>query len=196
VQQSADDRNYALGQLALELGAAAARSSEPLQDAIRSLQSLRDLIDETIVLSVWSPHGPIILEVEESTRPVVMTMKRGTVLPVLSTATGIVFCAQLPRFHTSALIERELSGQLENNPIVKSMKELEELLASVRQQGYALNSGHLLPDIIALAAPTFGLTGSLSAVLGVIGREDRIDPRSDDRVLKALLSVTHRGDRN
>jgi DNA-binding IclR family transcriptional regulator len=193
VQQSADDRSYALGPFALEVGASAARSSEPLQDAIRRLQRLRDLIDETIVLSVWSPHGPIILEVEESTRPIVMTMKRGTVLPVLSTATGIVFCAELPRFHTSALIEKELSDRLESNPIVKSVKELEGLLASVRQQGYALNSGHLLPDIIALAAPTFDLTGSLTAVLGVIGREDRIDPRSDDRVLEALLSVTRRG---
>jgi DNA-binding IclR family transcriptional regulator len=193
VQQDADDRSYALGPFALEIGAAAARSSEPLQEAIRMLQRLRDLIDETIVLSVWSPHGPIILEVEESTRPVVMTMKRGTVLPVLSTATGIVFCAQLPRFHTSPLIERELSGQLQNNPIVKNLKQLEELLANVRLQGYALNSGHLLPDIIALGAPVFDLMGSLIAVLGVIGREDRIDPRSDDRVLKALLSVTARG---
>jgi len=193
VQQSSDDRSYALGPFALEVGAAAARSSEPLQDAMSRLRRLRDLIDETIVLSVWSPHGPIILEVEESTRPIVMTMKRGTVLPVLSTATGIVFCAQLPRFHTNSLIKRELSGKLDNNPIVKNMKELDELLAGVRQQGYALNSGHLLPDIIALAAPTFDLTGSFTAVLGVIGREDRIDPRSDDKVLKALLSVTRRG---
>jgi DNA-binding IclR family transcriptional regulator len=190
VQQSVDDKSYALGPFALEVGAAAARSSEPLQGAIRRLQRLRNLIDETIVLSVWSPHGPIILEVEESTRPIVMTMKRGTVLPVLSTATGIVFCAQLPRFHTSPLVERELSGELENNPMVKNTKEFEQLLARVRDQGYALNSGHLLPDIIALAAPVFDLTGALTAVLGVIGRENRIDPRSDDKVLKALLSVT------
>jgi DNA-binding IclR family transcriptional regulator len=196
VQQDVDDRSYALGPFALEVGAAAARSSEPLQDAIRRLQRLRDLIDETIVLSVWSPHGPIILEVEESTRPIVMTMKRGTVLPVLSTATGIVFCAQLPRFHTSPLIERELSGRLKSNPIVKNTKDLEELLATVRLQGYALNSGHLLPDIIALGAPVFDLTGSLIAVLGVIGREDRIDPRSDDRVLQALLAVTDRARKN
>jgi DNA-binding IclR family transcriptional regulator len=190
VQQSADDRSYALGPFALEVGAAAARSSEPLQGAIRRLQRLRNLIDETIVLSVWSPHGPIILEVEESTRPIVMTMKRGTVLPVLSTATGIVFCAQLPRFHTNPLIERELSGEVENNPMVKNTKELDQLLSRVRDQGYALNSGHLLPDIIALAAPVFDLTGALTAVLGVIGRENRIDPHSDDKVLKALLSVT------
>lgn len=192
VQQSADDRSYALGSFALELGAAAARSSDPLQGAIGRLRRLRDLIDETIILSVWSPHGPIILEVEESTRPIVMTMKRGTVLPVLSTATGIVFCAALPRFHTSALIERELSGEVQSDRIVKSMKELEELLVRVREQGYALNAGHLLPDIIALAAPAFDPAGSLAAVLGVIGREDRIDPRCDDRVLKALLSVTRR----
>src|SRR5262249_249654 len=91
VQQSDGDRTYSLGAFALEVGAAAARASEPLQDATRRLRRLRDLIDETIVLSVWTPHGPIILEVEESTRPVVMTMKRGTVLPVLNTATGIVF---------------------------------------------------------------------------------------------------------
>ena len=158
----------------------------------RQASSLRDLIDETIVLSVWSSHGPIILEVEESTRPIVMTMKRGTALPVLSTATGIVFCAALPRFHTSALIERELSGEVQSDPIVKSMKELEELLVRVREQGYALNAGHLLPDIIALAAPAFDPAGSLAAVLGVIGRGDPIDPRSDDRILKALLSVTRR----
>jgi DNA-binding IclR family transcriptional regulator len=53
-----------------------------------------------------------------------------------------------------------------------------------------------LPDIIALGAPVFDLTGSLIAVLGVIGREDRIDPRSDDRVLQALLAVTDRARKN
>jgi DNA-binding IclR family transcriptional regulator len=190
VQQSLDDKSYGLGAFALEVGAIAARSNDPLLGATKKLQRLRDMIDETITLSVWSHRGPIILEVEESTRPIVMTMRRGTVLPVLSTASGVVFCAQLPRFQTSALIEVELAGGEENNPIVSNEKELERLLVTVRAQGYAINSGHLLPDIIALAAPVFDRSGSLVAVLGVIGRENRIDPRWDRTVLDALLSVT------
>jgi DNA-binding IclR family transcriptional regulator len=191
VQQSADDKSYGLGSFALEVGAIAARSNDPLVEATKKLRSLRDAIDETIVLSVWSTHGPIILEVEESTRPIVMTMKRGAVLPILSTASGVIFCAQLPRFQTGPLIEKEFEEAPEKNLIVSDERELAQLLAMVRGQGYAINSGHLLPDIIALAAPLFDRSGSLAAVLAVIGRENRIDPRSDRRVLNALLSITH-----
>lgn len=190
VEQSVKDRRYALGRFAIELGAIASRLSDPLSESIETTKRLRERIDETLTLSIWSATGPIVLHVEESSRPIVMTMRRGTVLPLLTTATGVVFCATLPLAQTDSLIQHDLSSSNSPRPIVASQKELDLLLAKVRTQGYALNSGHLLPDVIALAAPIYDRFGGLTAVLAVFGREGRIDPSRDPTVLKALLEAT------
>ena len=58
-----------------------------------ALHGLRDRFDETMVLSVWGTQGPMIVHVEESSQPIIMTMRVGAVLPVLQTASGLAFAA-------------------------------------------------------------------------------------------------------
>ncbi len=190
VDQNLDDRRYGLGRLALELGAAAARRSEPLTEAIDKLQQLRAVADETFSLSIWSAGGPLVFQVEDGSRPIVMTMKRGTLLPLLSTATGIVFTALLPRPQTERLIVQELQEADVLTPMARNHEELDALLARVRRQGFALNTGHLMQDISALAAPIYDASDRLVAVIGVFGRDDRINPERSPRLLDTLLRIT------
>jgi DNA-binding IclR family transcriptional regulator len=147
-------------------------------------------VDETIALVIWTSGGPLVFEVSESSRPIVLTMKRGTLMPVLSTAAGIIFCAFLPAFQTMSLVELELTSMCDKNPIVRNKEELEAVLITVRQDGYALNRGHLLSDVLALAAPVYGYDRKVSASLVIFGREDRIAPERNPRPLKALLEST------
>ena len=99
-RQDPDTRRYALGPLAMRLGLAALNSYQPLRDAIELQRAVRNQLDETLVLSVWGAQGPTVVHVEESSQPIIMTMKVGAVLPMLATATGLVFAAFLPRaFH-------------------------------------------------------------------------------------------------
>ena len=190
VQQDADTRRYWLGPFAIEIGAAATRASDDLTDVIARQIRLRNDVDETISLSVWSSSGPIIVHLEESSRPVVMTMKVGTVLPVLATAAGIVFASLLPESATSALLDAEF-GRIgpDFNPIVRSRRSLQTMAATVRARRYVYNKGHLLPGVGALAAPLFNRSGQLIGVFSVMGRDRDIDPARDKSMLTALLQA-------
>jgi len=103
-----DTRRYALGPLATRLGLAALNSHQPLHDAILLQRQLRNRLDETLVLSVWGAQGPTVVHVEESSQPIIMTMRIGAALPMLATATGLVFAAFLPRHFTEPLLTAAL----------------------------------------------------------------------------------------
>src|SRR5215831_4467710 len=84
-RQDPNTRRYGLGPLAIRLGLAALNSYQPLRDAMVLQRELRDRFDETMVLSVWGTQGPIIVHVEESSQPIIMTMRTGAALPILTT---------------------------------------------------------------------------------------------------------------
>src|ERR1051326_3572181 len=104
-RQDPDTRQYSLGPLAMRLGLAALNSYQPLRDAIALQRELRDRLDETLVLSVWGAQGPTIAHVEDGSQPIIITMRVGAVLPILATASGLVFAAFLPRHFSEPLIK-------------------------------------------------------------------------------------------
>lgn len=188
VQQDLESHKYWFGPLALEIGAAATSGSDDLSNAIARQVKLRNLVDETISLSVWSASGPIILHVEQANREVITTMKVGSVLPILTTAAGIVFASILPTSTTQSLIEQEFANtEATFNPIVKTKAALMRLIVAVKNRGYAYNRGHLLPGIGALAAPVWGTAGQFVGVFSIIGQASQIDPSRNKAVLAELL---------
>src|SRR5947209_8515965 len=84
-RQDPGTRRYALGPLSMRLGLAALNSHQPLRDAIGLIREVRNRLDETLVLSVWGAQGPTVVHVEDSSQPIIMTMRVGAVLPMLAT---------------------------------------------------------------------------------------------------------------
>jgi DNA-binding IclR family transcriptional regulator len=165
VSQDPKSRHYALGNLAFELGLAALKSHQPLRSAAALVVGLRDLFDETFLLSVWGTSGPTIVQISESSRPIVMTMRVGATLPLSASATGFVFSAHLP----SRAMGPEPDQQADDASV-------ELFHAKVRREGYAYNDGRLMPGVGAIAVPLFEPTGALLAVVAAIGPCERIAP--------------------
>jgi DNA-binding IclR family transcriptional regulator len=190
-RQEPDTRRYALGPLAMRLGLAALNSYQPLRDSIALQRELRDRIDETLVLSVWGAQGPTIVHIEESSQPIIMTMRIGAVLPVLATATGLAFAAFLPRHFTEPFIRTELNeGRL--NPFARDFATIDRLIMQVREQGYAFNEGHLMPGVSAVAFPLIDRTTTLVGVLAVMGRHERVNPRDGAEMIAYLKKETRK----
>lgn len=164
-------RRYALGPLAFQIGLRSMRAQDSLESAVKVQAVLRDRLDETTVLCVWSDQGPTVIHVEESSKPILMTIRVGAILPVLSTATGLVFAAYLPTALTQQLINVELLHRNRQASEVRSAKDVRTLLASVRRQGFAVNNENLMPGVCAFAIPMLDFSGQLVAVLSVITRE-------------------------
>jgi DNA-binding IclR family transcriptional regulator len=174
-QQDAATRRYALGPLSMHLGLAALNSHQPLRDAIALMRNLRNRLDETMVLSVWGAQGPTVVHVEESSQPVIMTMRIGAVLPMLATATGLVFSAFLPKHFTEPLVAEALTARDCSNLFARNRAELDRLIAAVRLQGYAYNHGHLMRGVSAAAFPLLERSSKLVGVMAAMGRDDRIN---------------------
>jgi DNA-binding IclR family transcriptional regulator len=189
-RQDHDSKRYALGPLAMRLGLAALNSYQPLRDAIALQRELRNRLDETLVLSVWSIQGPTVVHVEESSQPIIMTMRVGAVLPMLATATGLVFAAFLPSHFTEPLVKAALKADDSLNVFARDPDAIERLIMQVREQGYAYNQGHLMPGVSAAAFPLFGRETTLVAVLAVMGRHERLNPADNAKTIAYLKDAT------
>ena len=188
--QDPGTRRYSLGPLALRLGLAALNTHQPLREAIQLQRELRDRFDETFVLSVWGGQGPTIVHVEESSQPIVMTMRIGATLPMLATASGVVFAAHLPRHFTESLLKSAPKSGAGTNVIARDPASIKRLIKEIREQGYAYNPGHLMHGVSALAFPLVDAVGTLVAVLAVMGREERINPRDGAQMIAYLKDAT------
>ena len=184
-RQNPGTRRYALGPLSMRLGLAALNSHQPLRDAIALVRELRNRLDETVVLSVWGAQGPTVVHVEDSSQPIIMTMRVGAVLPMLATATGLVFAAFLPRHFVERLITAALTSN-DYNAFARDSGTIERLIAQVRDQHYAYNKGHLMPGVSALAFPLIDRAGTLVAVMAIMGREERLGPPASAQIIADL----------
>jgi DNA-binding IclR family transcriptional regulator len=185
-RQDPATRQYALGPLAMRLGLAALNSYQPLRDAIALAHELRNRLDETMVLSVWGAQGPTIVHVAESSQPIIMTMRVGAVLPILQTASGLAFAAFLPRHFTERFIRTALKAKDGVSLLARDFAAVDRLIVQIRKQGYAFNEGHLMPGVSAAAFPLIDRTTTLVAVLAVMGRHERVNPRDGAEIIADL----------
>jgi len=188
-RQDPDTRRYSLGPLAMRLGLAALSSHQPLRDAIMLLRELRDRLDETLVLSVWGAQGPTVVHVEESSQPIVMTMRIGAALPILATATGMVFAAYLPRHFTEPLIRASLNEKDRSNLFARDRISLDELAQQARSRGYVYNEGHLMQGVNAAAFPLLDRSSNVVAVMAVMGRAGKLNLHDGAKMIERLLTA-------
>jgi len=181
VAQDTASRLYELGPAALQLGLAAVARFDINKRADPILQKLAGRIDETVGLMIWSPRGPTLTRLIVSNHPIALTMRVGSIIPVLPTASGQVLASHLDPAMSAPLIAAEKAKQ----SILAEMDEA-SLFASVRKQGYARIDGTLLRGVTAFAVPVFGPLGEPAAALNVLGRTDSFTPAHTKNVLKAL----------
>ena len=167
VQDGASGR-YGIGPFAVQLGLAGLRQVEVVRCAGDALPGLRDAINETVALAVWANRGPTVVRIEESSQPVTMNMRAGSVLPLMRSAIGLVFRALLPVETTVAIAAAE-------RPRGEEPGEVGRILAEFAESGIAVSDGMTLPGVSALACPAFDHEGRVAAVIGVIGRQGALD---------------------
>jgi len=179
VSQDDSSGHYGVGPMAIALGLSGLRNVNVVRAATAVMPSLRDEINETVLLSIWSPQGPVVFALEESSRPVSMNIRVGSILPILSTATGRVFAAFMPGELTASLIEAEQR----RSPRFRDPKIIDD----ARERGFAAVEGTAVPGISAVSVPVFDHNDKIAGVIGALGRTEEIDAAPDGKVTKALL---------
>ncbi|WP_094778564.1 IclR family transcriptional regulator [Paraburkholderia ribeironis] len=179
---------YELGGFALQLGLARLARVDGVKLARIALAELRDRLDLTVGIAVWGNQGPTMVHWMESSYPAKASLKLGDVMPLLSSATGLLFAAYLPASKTAAMLERELadSRRSAHHGGPRTREEVDALLAEVRRHEAARVEGMLLPTIHAFSMPVFDSTGELALGLVALGHEGAFDIRWGGEIDTAL----------
>lgn len=166
-QQDSATNHYALGREALMVGLAALGSMDVLKAAAAPLVELRDGLNESCFLAVWGNQGAAVVQLAQAARAVTLVTQVGSILPLLSSATGLVFAANLPAAETAELRQQELAASVEH-PLADET-QYQQILAHIREQGLHAVHGLLMPGVDALSAPIFDAYKRIAGVLTVVG---------------------------
>lgn len=190
VDQDAATGNYRLGSEALALGLAALAGIDLVALARPLIADLSKLVNETILLSIWANHGATVVHVKEPPRRVTVVTRIGSVLPLLASATGLVFAVYLPAEEIEEIKSAEIDAMALGKGAAKlAAAALAKRLRDVRAKGIAAVQSLFFPGIDAIAAPAFAADGRVAAVITVLGPTTSFDASTDGPTARALAST-------
>jgi DNA-binding IclR family transcriptional regulator len=121
-------------------------------------------------------------------RAVTVVTKLGSVLPLLSSSTGLVFNAFLPERETAELRALDLPPTIAH-PLQRPGL-CTAICEQIRQRGLHFVHGLLMPGVDALSAPVFNATGAGGGVLTVVGPTSLFHADEDGPAAKRLLAAS------
>ncbi len=201
VQQRERSGRYELGPFAAELGLAALSRSEFVNRAADQIEALCAKTGLTVLLTVWANQGATVVRWERAASPVHTSFGLGTTLPLLSSASGRVFLAFLPRRITASALRAEVAkaraARLKWPDLEPTDEGVERLIARVRKDGMAGVDGRFIPGLKAISAPVTNWQGEAELAVTLIGTSETIlAPKSAARgFLRAFAGGLSRPER-
>lgn len=162
--------HYELGPLALELGLASLQHLDPVRESEAEVVALAKKTGQSVFTSVWGNLGPTVVRLEESSYPIHVSVRNGTVMSLTNTATGRVFSAYMPPKLIEKMMQDDVA-RLADTPSKTgpAAKEIEQTLLEVRRRGLARVIGQPIPGINAFSAPVFDYTGNIVLAITAMG---------------------------
>jgi DNA-binding IclR family transcriptional regulator len=186
VMQESYAGRYELGPAALRLGLSALARLSVIDKARAEIPLLRDRTGQTVFLSVWGDFGPTVVNRLDGRKVATLEVRVGSVVPLLTSATGNVFLAWLPRAVTAPFVKKELALWRRNGS-APDRKDIAALQERVRKEGVASTRGGVIRGIVAVAAPVFDHQGDVRCALTVMGSENDLDVGYSRPVSRAAL---------
>jgi DNA-binding IclR family transcriptional regulator len=184
---------YDLGPFAAELGLIAIGRNDFVNRTADGLEELAASTGLTALLTVWGNEGATVVRWEKAASFTVTSLGLGSTLPLLTSASGRIFLAFLPRLLSAAALTREIDRALEADlswpDLQPNPESIEALIAQVRRDRLAEVDGRYIPGLKAVAAPVMNWLGEVEVVVTLIGtRDDMLRP--DGAVKKQLRKFT------
>ncbi|WP_142780905.1 MULTISPECIES: IclR family transcriptional regulator [Agrobacterium] len=193
VRQTQRSGRYELGPFAASLGIAALGRSDFVNQAADALPDLVEQTGLTVLLTVWGSQGATVIRWCRAPSPMVTSFGLGSSLPLLTSSSGRVFLAFLPRHVTAARlyleVERAMDAGLSWPDLDLSGASIDRLAETIRADGFASVDGRYVPGLRAVAAPVINWQGEAEAAVTLISNSDQI-LSADNPAVRQLLDFT------
>ncbi|HEX3634511.1 MAG TPA: IclR family transcriptional regulator [Paraburkholderia sp.] len=209
---------FEAGPLALELGLIGLQRLSPTREAEPEVLELATSTGMSVAMAVLGPLGPTVVRLEESARPLHVSLRVGTVMSLVNTAIGRVFAAYVADDVRSGLLaqdhlrlagaaEREIFAGAVDGPTTVTRKNAApsqpqpqpqltkayaQRLAQIRADGIDTALSRPVPGINTLAAPVLDHTGSICLVLALMGPSGSFDSELAGGPAQTLRAATLR----
>ncbi|OXR49471.1 IclR family transcriptional regulator [Pusillimonas sp. T2] len=172
--------HYGLGPTAIRLGAAAIEQFNVVEVASEYLESLQANFEQTYSIAIWGNRGPTIIYKLDGRHRSPFAIKVGFVLPVLTSATGMVFFSYLPEAYWADLVAEEEAltpGALD---------EARSRAVEVRRHRLAMTEGKFQSGFFGISSPIFGMDANIQASITALGISAFENPASNTALKSAM----------
>ena len=159
-------RSYSVDQATFVLGTRFINNDRLVHESTPIMRMLMDTTGHSARLSVLDKMRILYLLCIEGPLFVDTGIRTGTWLPLHSTSAGRVLLAFQETERIEVMLGRSPLKKLTNKTVVDK-KKLNQILASVRSNGYACQRGETTQDLAAISAPVFGEHQKVLAALTV-----------------------------
>jgi DNA-binding IclR family transcriptional regulator len=160
VSQDPATGRYDLGPQLLQAGLAALSRLDAVAVGTDALTRLVDVTGHTGLLAVWADSGAVIVRWMPGRLAVRTTLSTGSTLPLLTSATGRIFLAYLPKRQTEHLAAREMLAR---------KVDAVAIAAGVRTSSMAQVRGDHIPGLSAISAPLLDAHAEAAAAITLVG---------------------------
>ena len=188
VEQDHKTERYMLGQKLAHLGHVAAEQFDLRHVAEPYMRKLRDLTQQTVVLSVSVGGDTVVSLVVESPNLVTISVRLGSRLPAHSSAQGRVNLAFAPDAVQDRVLARKLTALTPRTIIDPAA--LRQRLARIRRELYDVAMDETLLGISAVAAPILNFHDNVVGVIAIVGTTQYVREPVDPEQLQFLQSCT------
>jgi len=173
VEQDAETGKYRLGLGLVSLAGFALEHIDLRRLAQPHLNTLAELTQETINVTILDGNECVNIERVASPRLIRYVGSVGRRTPLHCTSTGKVLLAHMTPQERQVILPKTLTRYTEKT--IVDHQVLEEALAQVRAQGYAVAREEFQEDLTAIAAPICNHLGRVIATVSVSGPTYRME---------------------
>lgn len=186
-----DDGRYDLGPAAIELGLAALSRIDGLALADRSLAELTESTGLDGHICVFGTAGPTVVRWHGRPKEIALRVNEGTVLPLLTSATGRLFAVHMPQGRVEPLLADELdrlATEMQLRP--KQLRErLEQERAAIQKAGVSVSSQEQRRGIDAVAGPVLDRSRHIAFSITLLGMSGSFDISADGQPAQHLRAA-------
>lgn len=188
LEQSNFTGKYRLGLRLFEMGSIVSQGWEVRGVAAPYIQKLLEELGETVHLVILDKFEVLYIDKRETGESLRIHTQVGMRLPTHCTGVGKVLMAHLSFEERQEIIEKKGLLKFTRNTITDPVL-LENELAKVRMQGFAIDNEEIMDSLRCVAAPIRDQTGRVISAISVSGPVSRIKGIGFDKAIRRVTET-------